>query len=77
MILHKDGEEEEHEKGRRNNLLDDIACFVGDRLHISPNMGPVVPIRFGILDGGLLQMVDEMIIGKEANKVGAVSFFSQ
>ena len=54
--------EEKYEKGRQHYLLDDIACFVGDRLHIPRKMGPVVPDRLGLLDFRILQMVDEMIV---------------
>ena len=42
-------------------MLYNIPRFVGDWLHIPPNMGPVVPIRFGILDSGPLQMAVERI----------------
>ena len=55
---------ERYEKGIQYNLLDGIACFVGARLHIPRNMGSVIPDRLGILDSGILQMADEMIIGK-------------
>ena len=65
--------EEEHEKGRQHNLLDDIACFVGVRLHVPRNMGPVAPIRFGILDSGILQMAVERIKESECQ---VIDFFS-
>ena len=55
---------ERYEKGIQHSLLDDIACFVGTRLHIPCNMGPFVPDRFGILDSSILQMAVERKIRK-------------